>query len=150
MLKRVLAATDFSPNADAAVVFAADLARHASTDLLLLHVAMPSPGASVPLSVRQDYNRHVAAARRLLEERAARSAAAGRPIEILLKEGDPAQVIVATARDAHVDAIVVGTHKHKDPAALLIGSVAERVLRLAPCTVMVVKRSSSEASREAA
>jgi len=57
----------------------------------------------------------------------------------VLLQGDPATEIVALARDANMDLIVMGTHGRTGLDRLLMGSVAEKVLREAPCSVLVVK-----------
>ena len=57
----------------------------------------------------------------------------------ILVEGDPAEEIVRYGRDAGIDLIVMGTHGRTGLERLLMGSVAEKVLRDAPCSVMVVK-----------
>jgi len=54
-------------------------------------------------------------------------------------EGDPATAIVRYARDAAMDLVVMGTHGRTGLDRLLLGSVAEKVLRDAPCSVLVVK-----------
>jgi len=57
----------------------------------------------------------------------------------VLLQGDPAQEIVHYVRDAGIDLIVMGTHGRTGLERVLMGSVAERVLRDAPCSVLVVK-----------
>jgi universal stress protein A len=138
MLKRVLVATDFSVNADHALRFALDLARRANAELVLLHVTMPFP-ASAPLAERSDHERLTAAARRLLDERVVLAAPRGVAMRAMVKAGLAADVIAATALDEGADVVVVGTHGRDEDAAPLIGSVGERIVRIAPCTVIVVK-----------
>ena len=75
---------------------------------------------------------------------AARAAAAGRkdlPSEVLT--GSPARTIVDAARQHQCDLIVMGTHGRHGMAHLLLGSVAERVVRTAACPVLVVRRPSA-------
>jgi nucleotide-binding universal stress UspA family protein len=60
-------------------------------------------------------------------------------IEHVLLEGDPAQEIIKYARDASFDLIVLGTHGRTGRERLLMGSVAEKVMRDGPCSVLVVK-----------
>jgi len=61
------------------------------------------------------------------------------PVHHVCLEGDPATEIVRLARDAGIDVIVMGTHGRTGLERLLMGSVAEKVLRDAPCSVLVVK-----------
>jgi nucleotide-binding universal stress UspA family protein len=63
-------------------------------------------------------------------------------------EGDPATEIVRYARDAGMDVIVMGTHGRTGVDRLLMGSVAEQVLRGAPCSVMVVKIPKGQPAAE--
>ena len=139
MLTRLLVATDFSVNADHALCLALDLARRINAELLLLHVTMPFP-ASAPLPERSDHERLMATARRLLDERVALAGPRGVVVtKAMVKAGLAADVIAATALDEGVDGVVVGTHGRDEDPALLIGSVGERVVRIAPCTVIVAK-----------
>lgn len=62
----------------------------------------------------------------------------GAPVEAALRAGDPAREIAAEAAAWDADLVVVGTHGRTGAARFLLGSVAESVLRLAPCNVLVV------------
>jgi nucleotide-binding universal stress UspA family protein len=68
-------------------------------------------------------------------------------IQHLLSEGDPARAILQAARDNQCDLIVIGTHGRTGVNRLLEGSVAEQVVRKAPCPVMTVKTENSELDR---
>ncbi|MCX7700998.1 MAG: universal stress protein [Gemmataceae bacterium] len=61
------------------------------------------------------------------------------PVDHVLLEGDPAQEIIKYAREANIDLIVLGTHGRTGKDRLLMGSVAEKVMRDGPCSVLVVK-----------
>jgi len=61
------------------------------------------------------------------------------PVEHHMIEGEPAQEIVRLAADSHCDMIVLGTHGRTGLARLLMGSVAEQVMRRAPCPVLTIK-----------
>ena len=137
MFKRILVGTDFSQNADAAWQCAVDLARRLDAELRLVHVAMPM--AVDPPQKIHEYEFGVA--KRLLEERAATAAPAGRA-KTILSRGEPAHVLATMARDEQVDLLVVGTHGQQ-ATEFLVGSVAERLIRLAPCPVLVVKPSKA-------
>jgi nucleotide-binding universal stress UspA family protein len=65
------------------------------------------------------------------------------PIDHVMLEGDPAAEIVRYARESGIDQIVLGTHGRTGVERLLMGSVAERVMREAPCSVLVVKLPKS-------
>jgi nucleotide-binding universal stress UspA family protein len=68
-----------------------------------------------------------------------RPANASIKVEHVLLEGDPAQEIINYAREANIDLIVLGTHGRTGKDRLLMGSVAEKVMRDGPCSVLVVK-----------
>ena len=61
------------------------------------------------------------------------------PVTHAFLEGDPAAEIVRCATDARADVVVIGTHGRTGVDRLMMGSVAERVMREAPCSVLVVK-----------
>lgn len=62
-------------------------------------------------------------------------------------DGPPAETIVRFAREGHVDLIVMGTHGRAGLQRMLLGSVAEKVLRMAPCPVLTVRHGGPSASR---
>jgi nucleotide-binding universal stress UspA family protein len=137
MIQRILVATDFSPSADEAWRWARNLARSLGAELRLIHVAMPMP-TDAPRKAYQDYERNAALAEQMLKERAA-SAAVVSGVKTLLRTGEPAHVLAEMASAENIDLLVVGTHQHHRPGDILVGSVAERLIRLAPCTVVIVK-----------
>ena len=67
-------------------------------------------------------------------------------IERVLREGNPAEEIVRLAGERGCDLIVMGTHGRRRLGRLLMGSVAEQVLRRAPCPVLTVKGEPAEAA----
>jgi len=70
------------------------------------------------------------------------------PVEHVFLEGDPASEIVRYAREARINLIVMGTHGRTGVDRLLMGSVAEKVMRDASCSVLVVKLPRAAANRE--
>jgi nucleotide-binding universal stress UspA family protein len=70
------------------------------------------------------------------------------PVSHVLLEGDPAGEIARYAADAGIDVIVIGTHGRTGVDRLVMGSVAERVMREAPCSVLVVKLPKGVAAPE--
>jgi nucleotide-binding universal stress UspA family protein len=144
MLTRVLVATDFSHSADDAFDFAIDLALRLPTDVLLLHVAMVTRLVT-EAGVRPDV--HAAASE--LARRVERAAVTGVRVTPLLCEGEPAEMIATVSRREDVDLVIVGSH-HQESETLLIGSLAERLIRRAPCNVLVVKRRAAGAAGQAA
>ena len=142
-LRHVVCATDFSDNAAAALDAAVAVARAARAKVSVIHVARPA----VP-SGRGGRGRWLPAPdsagdTRLEVEQLAQfsrpAAAAGVEGERVLRRGDPAEEIVEEARDTGADLIVMGRHSQGTPNHWFVGSVAECVVRHAPCPVMVVK-----------
>jgi len=81
--------------------------------------------------------------------RVERATVAGIRVTPLLSEGEPAEMIATVSREEDVDLVIVGSHHHES-ATLLIGSVAERLVRRASCSVLVVKKPPPNAAGEAA
>jgi universal stress protein A len=140
--KVLLVGVDFSEFGDAALRDACELARlQADATLNAVHVvplraAMGQDDALLKTlpdidHLSQDLTDHVKTTLRDL-------GAAVPPIVTHLRVGDPAREIAQLAVDLDADAIVVGTHGRRGIARLVLGSVAERVLRYATCPVLVV------------
>ena len=121
----ILYPTDFSSYSNQAYLHAVDLAESHGAALTIVYVNVPGQEAD------SGYWRE------LLEQ--IRPANPSIPVQHVFLEGDPATEIVRYAREAGVDRIVMGTHGRTGTERLLMGSVAEKVLRDAPCSVLVVK-----------
>lgn len=129
----VLHPTDFSEPSQAACEKAVDLARQCGAKLTVLHVyANPLMAEGFA---------YVPDPRPELEEKLSHVANEELPIAVEreLRVGVPAQEIVEFAREHNCDLIVMGTHGRTGLSHLLMGSVAENVVRRAPCPVMVVR-----------
>jgi nucleotide-binding universal stress UspA family protein len=132
----ILFPTDFSGPSLAAFPVACALARDCVARLIVLHVALPPVGNEV-LEVRkepEEYYEGLWAALRALKVPAQNVC-----VEHQLGEGDPARVIVDVAQDTGAGLIVMSTHGRTGLGRLLMGSVAEQVLRNALCPVLTVK-----------
>ncbi len=140
--KRILVPHDFSDDAAAALDWAIELAAQLGAELHLLHayrlpLEMFSPyGVPFPDSVMPEIRE---AARRRLNELKARVEAAGLKGQVQLREGPPADAIVEAARELSADLIVMGTRGRTGLAHVVLGSVAQRTVRLAPCPVLTLK-----------
>lgn len=137
--QRILVSVDFSGASREAMREAARLAAQLGSELTLVHVWQP-PLASVtlPQGVLDDV---VAAARRLLVEWGQEAEGLGaRRVTTSLLSGTPwHEIVELAAREPPYDLIVVGTHGTSGIKHVLLGSVAERVLRHAPCPVLAVR-----------
>lgn len=141
-IRSVLAATDFSENAEQALGVAIDLAKRVGAELHVVHcldlpIAVFNPYAvSVPDSLLSEAR---AEATRRLAQAVARAEQAGVTAKSHLAEVPAAQAISHLAEELAVDLVVVGTRGHTGLKHVLLGSVAERTLRHAPCSVLTVK-----------
>ncbi len=149
-LKRILVATDFGEAAEAALCYGRELARAFGARLDVAHVVenvlargFGADGyvASYP-DLQQDVEQ---AARRQLDSIVtAEDRETLQGCAVLLTSNSPAYAIARYARDEKVDLIVMGTHGRGAFAKLLMGSVAERVVRTAPCPVLTVRHPEHE------
>lgn len=148
-MERILVGVDGSMPLLKAVDFAADLASKYNAELILLSVV---PHLSPELdSAIEEYARleHIPVPETELVlttvdgvlDNARRKAGAKGITRILaeLSFGDPAQEIITAARDRQTDLIVVGSRGHGRLAGLLLGSVAQKIICLAHCPVVVVR-----------
>ena len=131
-LERVVVATDFSVCSLNAIELAEELARRFGAELVLVH-AEGRPLIDADLA----YLAHAGAERRLAEA-VAHLQAPGLRVRAVLRPGAPVDEIPATARAEGADLVVVGTHGRTGVRHLLLGSVAEAVVRAAPCPVLTV------------
>jgi nucleotide-binding universal stress UspA family protein len=136
-IRTVLHPTDFSPQAGAAFLVAGALARDYGARLILLHVKPPEIVYGEGYVLPPDPE----VVRKELQEQLDRlqPPGPGLRVERVLREGNPVQGILDTARETRPDMIVLGTHGRTGVSRLLMGSVAEAVLRKAPCPVLTVK-----------
>ena len=138
---------DFSEYANQALEYAIGLASKLSARVTLLHVIQPLPLGGVDMSVTppytylQDLEAELTSSMQAYLERVT---AAGLEGEIVVLHGVPFQEILETAKTQQVDLIVMGTHGRTGFQHLLLGSVAEKVVRLAPCPVLIVRESRHE------
>ena len=138
MFARILAATDFSAASDAALVEARRLARSLGASLHVLHV-VDNMFMRVVLADPRDYE---TAALRQLQDRIP----AGDQATLVVERSDePADEITSYARVHDIDLIVMGTHGRSRMAHLLLGSVAEKVARTAPCPVLTMREAAPAA-----
>jgi universal stress protein A len=135
-IRHILAPTDFSEHSTQAVTYAFELAQKVDAKLSLLHVIEVPVYAievSLPLEdLEQDARRELA---RLLPEAETAHMAVTRLVEM----GVPYQKILETAAAEQVDMIVMATHGRTGLSHLVMGSVAERVVRTAPCPVLTIR-----------
>jgi nucleotide-binding universal stress UspA family protein len=149
--KRICCAVDFSEPSRIALLKASELARRFEGELLLLHVVQRVAfggdvvvAAQEPAGLPPEEIEGTLALWRTEAERVS-----GRPARWALLSGDPAAEIVRFAREWSCDVLVVGTHGRKGLSRFVVGSVAGKVVRAAPCAVLVARRAQQAAARAA-
>ena len=140
-LKNILVATDFSEPAEAALVYGRALARTFGATLHVLHVrenVFLHPVAADPRSLDE-------AAWRWVDDRLTDDDRQTLRARAVLETSNvPEDAIVSYARRVDIDLIVTGTHGRGGLARALMGSVAEHVVRTAPCPVLTVRHPERE------
>ena len=144
-IRTIIAAVDFSPHSAPVVDAAVTLAKQFGAKVRLVHAYdIPIPLVSpYEVAIPEPYLEET---RRVAAEKLAalvdRVAGQGVAVDSLLSEVPAAAAIIRAAEDAKADLIVIGTRGHTGLKHLLLGSVAERTVRLAPCPVLTVKADS--------
>src|SRR3954470_17340496 len=145
-IQKILVPVDFSECSKKAVRYARALSKEHRAAITLLYV-IPPPAYPVGEFGGLEYGNLVADMRDGGEQQLARMAAAIQdetPVQTELRSGSPASEIVATAAELGSDIIVISTHGHTGLKHVLLGSVAEHVIRRAPCPVLVVREREHE------
>jgi nucleotide-binding universal stress UspA family protein len=140
-IRTILYPTDFSPEAGPAFEVACALAREGHGRLVILHVERPplttlGGMAAVP-PLPNEYDRQLVWEQWKLSQ----PPPSGIPVEHRLEYGEAADIILKTAQEIGADLIVLGTHGRTGLRRLLMGSVAEQVVREASCPVLTVRTS---------
>lgn len=146
-IKKILCPIDFSECSERALDYAARMANTLNAELQLLHAyvdplsAIPfaRPGSAGPATAEPEI---IAQARKKRQEEVRRlqdmCAQHGITVQVQEIEGEPRRVINEVANRENSDLIIMGTHGRTGAARALLGSVSERVVRSAPCPVLVV------------
>jgi nucleotide-binding universal stress UspA family protein len=151
--KHILVPTDLSEGAEQALAYACELARTLDAEIHLLNVVtvpalgVPELGVAMTATV---IDQLVVENQTALQE-LARGRCAARLGQVLIKAGDPRDMINRTAQELGVDLIVMGTHGRRGLTRALLGSVAESVVGSAPCAVLTVRlKEATDSDRSAA
>jgi nucleotide-binding universal stress UspA family protein len=141
-VNKILFPSDFSHTGDAALEMATALARDAGATLVIVHVEehpMAYGGGDVYYGVAEPATADLL---RMLED--IKPADPQVPYQHRLITGTPASAIVRLAEDENIDMIVMGTHGRSGLSRLLMGSVAEAVVRHAKCPVLTYKQPAEQ------
>ena len=141
-LSHILHPTDFSDASKQAQNYACALADHFGATLHFIHVVTDPTtvstgplGGYLPANYTQELKDH---AEKTLSEYPAKEWSGKTPVERTVLEGYPFVEILGYAKENNIDMIVMGTHGHTGLAQMLLGSVAEKIVRKAPCPVLTV------------
>jgi nucleotide-binding universal stress UspA family protein len=148
-MKSILIPTDFSECARHAEETAMTLARALGAELTLLHVSVETPlyneGMRGLVEPRKVYEAQREWAQTTLAARAAEMRGTGVAAHGVLRSGVAVDEILKLATEEHCDLIVMGTHGRGGLSRFFLGSLADRIIRLAPCPVTTVRPPSQEA-----
>jgi nucleotide-binding universal stress UspA family protein len=143
-IQRIVAPIDFSDCSDKALAYAAELSDKLKAELTVVYVvpdvsvAMPDALMPVPVAA-PDMEELLATAKQSVDQLIAEKNLARLNAKSDVRVGPAAEMIGEAAKDAKADLIVIGTHGRGGLAHLLLGSVAEKVVRTAPCPVLTVR-----------
>lgn len=146
-IRGILVPVDFSECSEKAFSWALDLAEKWKATITLLHVVPTPPYSPVVMGSYFDpsaFERNLLAdaensARALLDRQATRSV----PTGIKVCVGEPFHAICRIAEEEQFDMIIMGSHGRTGLPHIVLGSIAERVVRHAPCPVLVVGKMAS-------
>lgn len=143
--RNLLVPIDLGDHTKEVVDYAVALAGRLDARVHLLHaVPVPLLGSEVPITCSETAVDEVIARRqRELDELAATYAATWVFASVALKPGDARTVITAAIEPLEINLIVMGTHGRRGVARLVVGSVAEHIVRVAPCPVLLVRSGTA-------
>jgi nucleotide-binding universal stress UspA family protein len=151
-IQHILVAHDFGAAADSALAYAGGFAAKLGARVTVLHAhdvpAYADPAAFVAaFEFAAEAEQEVAST---LQRVATRARAPNVEVNTVLTYGEPSAEIVNAARSLGADLIVMGTHGRKGMSHVLLGSVAEKVVRSAPCPVLTVHAAQAATQQAAA
>jgi nucleotide-binding universal stress UspA family protein len=148
-IKKIVVATDFSETADRAVDYALDFANQIGGDVTIVH-AYEIPPMGFPdgaLIATADLTDKVTkSAQAALETVVQRGKVRCQSVRGMLRDGEPAKEICDVAEELDADLVVVGTHGRRGLAHVLLGSVAEEVVRRCEAPVLTIRASAHSAA----
>ena len=143
-IRSILAPSDFSAHSERAVRYACGLAERLGSELHLVHILSdviptgPDP-LLMPVMPPEYYEENEERARETLGRLLDPAWGSPRSVVTAVRWGSPVETIVAYAEDLGVDLLVIATHGRTGLSHVLLGSVAERIIREAPCPVLTIR-----------
>jgi nucleotide-binding universal stress UspA family protein len=138
-LKKILVATDFSVSSEIVLARAVEMARRYRSKIYLAYVTPPEIYKTVPPEILEAAVQRTREHVQIEMSRIIRSSGLTKlRHRSLLEEGNIAEVLLRLVRDHAIDLLVIGTRGHSGVKRMLLGSVAEKVFRQAPCPVLIV------------
>lgn len=141
--RKILVPVDFSAHSDLAVDVAADLSRRYLASVTLVHIYAPTatalPGGFMFLPEPAVDELFAELRKGLADKKRLAEASGAVNVQTELETGLPASGVCELANAGHFDLIVMGTHGRTGLSHAFMGSVAERVVRMAPCPVLTVR-----------
>jgi universal stress protein A len=139
--KRILCGTDFTERSFRALDYALRLARLADAVLVVAHfVHVPTPDIYAHEPWPRTFEEAKARAAQALRELHATRLGDYPKTELVVEIGTPAEMLLELARERQIDLVVTATHGRSELAELIMGSTAEKLIRHAPCPVLVVRQ----------
>ena len=153
--KTIVVPIDFGPLCTRALRYASELATPAGATVHVLHVVDELAARFLDLPDYTQLGRLQTTLERSARDQIDRLVAdeneiRGRTVGAVVTSRSAAEAIVSYARDVHADLIVMGTHGRNAVGRLLLGSVAERVVRTAPCPVLTIRDTAVDQSTSTA
>jgi nucleotide-binding universal stress UspA family protein len=148
-LHRILVPTDFSKHSENALNYAAAFAEKFAAELHLLHVVqdlalfIPEAVTAAP-PIAPPVEQLTEAVREALDRVIAQNQLRRFAVKAEVREGNPFYEIIRYAKEKDIDLIIMGTHGHTGLIHVLLGSVAEKIVRKAPCPVLTVRHPEHE------
>jgi nucleotide-binding universal stress UspA family protein len=145
IFKHILVPTDFSPSSTSAIAVAIDLAAQLDAELTLLHAwDLPVyPYMELMLNAAEITETVEKAAAECLEKRLKEVQVRLPRAKSLLKMGQPWQQIVDAIHESKADLLIMGTHGRRGLSHAIMGSVAEKLVRLSPVPVLTVRGTAA-------
>lgn len=141
-LKKILCPTDFSEHSRSSLLYACELATKFQAELHLLHILQDLvtivPEAGMSFVPPGDYMEQMQISATQALEKVPGEGFSGATVRAV-RTGAPFVEIVRYAREQQIDLIVISTHGRSGLAHVLLGSVAEKVVRKAPCPVLTIR-----------